>query len=611
MMLPVARFKSQPVGMVTATPWLSVSSDPAPQWLWFASWSAAAASAAAASAAAACQATPPLVFYPPAVWIPEHSNLIQWERPAVEVVPLLPPLYRSSPLHPHHAFPKLAEGWTSPEEVGVFIREKPLLLTNRLFRRPGGHAPRTRLLLSPSRLSVPVLRETRKTRDVDPEDPTSTSSSSSASPSPPCSSVLPLHLLSVSPLRLPIHAAPPPPPPPPAGGAYWEWAGLPTQRLERVWPLIVPYQRRRRVWLRPSVRRDKTLSTPTQECLFGPVFPYLTKDRCPVLPVKVMKKVPPSFFSSRFSSRFALLTDCRHKKQLMGGAKVSYEGALLLRAERTSDAKCTDRGEEEEEDEEDEEERGEKSENKRPVASTPVPGSPWCVVWTGDDRVFFFNPTIHLSVWERPGDLIGRDISRIIEDPPHKRKKSTADESGSSCQSSGFHGDEDEDGDSDHKHKRNRTEESLSLVPRPGEVKLLPLELRRSHYRQMLLERGVSAFSTWEKELHKMVFDPRYLLLTSEQRKQEFEQFVKSRVKEEYKEKRTKLQKAREDFKQLLEESKITSRWTFKEFFARFHGDQRFGALNRRKEQEMLFSQHVSAVKRRDKENRARLKKMR
>ncbi|XP_029954630.1 uncharacterized protein LOC115393665 [Salarias fasciatus] len=588
MMLPVARFKSQPVGMVTTTPWLSVSSDPPPQWVWFASWSAAAA--------AAYQATPPLVFYPPAVWIPEHSNLIQWERPAVEVIPLIPPLYRSSPLHPHHPFPKLAEGWTSPEEVGIFMREKPLLLSNQMLRRPGGHAPRSRLLLSPSRVSVPVLRDTVKARDVDPED------SSSSPPSPSCSSVLPLHLLSVSPLRLPIQAAPP------AGGAYWEWAGLPTQRLEKAWPLILPRQRRRGVWLRPSVRRDKTLSPPTQECLFGPVFPYLTKDRCPVLPVQVMKKVPPSFFSSRFSSRFTLLTDCRHKKQLMGGAKVSYGGALLLRAERTPNTQDVHR---EEEDEEDEEETGEKTENKRPVASTPVPGSPWCVVWTGDDRVFFFNPTIHLSVWEKPGELIGRDISRIIEDPPHKRKKLTPDESSSSCQSSGFHGEENDDGDNDHKHKRNRTEESLSLVPHPGEVKLLPLELRRSHYRQMLLERGVSAFSTWEKELHKMVFDPRYLLLTSEQRKQEFEQFVKSRMKEEYKEKRTKLQKAREDFKLLLEESKITSRWTFKEFCVRFHGDQRFSALNRRKEQEMLFSQHLTSLKRRDKENRARLRKMR
>lgn len=30
----------------------------------------------------------------------------------------------------------------------------------------------------------------------------------------------------------------------------------------------------------------------------------------------------------------------------------------------------------------------------------------------------------------------------------------------------------------------------------------------------------VSAFSTWEKELHKIVFDPRYLLLGPEERKQ-------------------------------------------------------------------------------------------
>lgn len=42
---------------------------------------------------------------------------------------------------------------------------------------------------------------------------------------------------------------------------------------------------------------------------------------------------------------------------------------------------------------------------------------------------------------------------------------------------------------------------------------------------------------------------------------QVFDQFVKSRVKDEYKEKKSKLQKAREEFKQLLEEAKITSRY--------------------------------------------------
>ncbi|XP_038551264.1 uncharacterized protein LOC119915448 isoform X2 [Micropterus salmoides] len=189
MMLPVSRFKGQPVGMVTTTtPWLSVNSDPVPHWLWLASWSAAA-----------YQAMPPLVFYPPAVWIPEHTHLIQWERPAVEVLPLLPPFYRSSPIRPPHPLPKLPEGWISPEKMGVFRkRDKRLLLTNQIIRRPRGHAPRTHLLLSHSGVSGRVRRDATKTRNTEPED----SSPSSSSP--------PLHLLYVSPLHLPLLAAPPP-----------------------------------------------------------------------------------------------------------------------------------------------------------------------------------------------------------------------------------------------------------------------------------------------------------------------------------------------------------------------------------------------------------------
>lgn len=45
-----------------------------------------------------------------------------------------------------------------------------------------------------------------------------------------------------------------------------------------------------------------------------------------------------------------------------------------------------------------------------------------CVVWTGDDRVFFYNPTTRLSMWDRPEELIGRaDVDKNIQEPPHKR----------------------------------------------------------------------------------------------------------------------------------------------------------------------------------------------
>ncbi|XP_053524589.1 transcription elongation regulator 1-like protein [Artibeus jamaicensis] len=254
----------------------------------------------------------------------------------------------------------------------------------------------------------------------------------------------------------------------------------------------------------------------------------------------------------------------------------------------------------------------------RPVASAPVPGSPWCVVWTGDDRVFFFNPTMQLSVWEKPVDLRHRgDLNRIIRDPPHKRKRGAAAADRSDGSSS-------EDGSEDPtvKTKKNRTEGHVS--PRPEEPQrkdkgprtpppqtLPPLEERVTHFRDMLLERGVSAFSTWEKELHKIVFDPRYLLLNSEERRQIFEQFVKTRIKEEYKEKKSKLLLAKEEFKKLLEESKVSPRTTFKEFAEKHGRDQRFRLVQKRKDQEHFFNQFILMLKRRDKENRLRLRKMR
>jgi transcription elongation regulator 1 len=48
----------------------------------------------------------------------------------------------------------------------------------------------------------------------------------------------------------------------------------------------------------------------------------------------------------------------------------------------------------------------------RPISSTPISGTPWCVVWTGDSRVFFYNPSTRTSVWERPEDLF-RELRRL------------------------------------------------------------------------------------------------------------------------------------------------------------------------------------------------------
>lgn len=59
-----------------------------------------------------------------------------------------------------------------------------------------------------------------------------------------------------------------------------------------------------------------------------------------------------------------------------------------------------------------------KKDKNRPVSRTPVPGTPWCVVWTGDSRSFFFNPSNKQSVWEKPAELVGRsDVAKMLESP--------------------------------------------------------------------------------------------------------------------------------------------------------------------------------------------------
>ena len=75
-----------------------------------------------------------------------------------------------------------------------------------------------------------------------------------------------------------------------------------------------------------------------------------------------------------------------------------------------------------EEDKPEKTEQEKAQEKSRPVSSTPVSGTPWCVVWTGDGRVFFYNPSTRTSLWERPDELMGRaDVDKLTEGPPGEK----------------------------------------------------------------------------------------------------------------------------------------------------------------------------------------------
>ncbi|XP_065216790.1 transcription elongation regulator 1 [Planococcus citri] len=267
----------------------------------------------------------------------------------------------------------------------------------------------------------------------------------------------------------------------------------------------------------------------------------------------------------------------------------------------------------------------------KPVSSTPVPGTPWCVVWTGDGRVFFYNPSARASVWERPEDLVGRsDVTKMVSNPPPvvlalKKENQENSEDGSASNKTrsdtGSHEAERNSTSNDTREEPKVTQgPSLSTdkqqinvgkeaameaeVRAARERAVVPLETRINSFREMLVEKEVSAFSTWEKELHKIVFDPRYLLLTSKERKQVFEKYVKERAEEERQEKRNRMKQRKEDYKKLMEEANLHGKSSFSDFSSKYGKDERFRNIEKMRERESLFNEFILDVRKREKEEK-------
>ncbi|XP_030132767.4 transcription elongation regulator 1-like protein [Taeniopygia guttata] len=584
--------------------WPPPAEPPAPPWAWVLPAAAGLLRVGAAASGAPPPPPPPLLLPPPPAllrpgpgwrgpaepppllpllpaaaepllhgqWIfGAHSPVVGFSpSSSVEFVPVLPPAFSaavppagkgwmdkrlpSCKIYLNSAF-ALDSAWVQPEEL-LQGAEKPLLLSNRValaVARPAAASrPLPTLLLAPQLLPGGAQNSLKAVGGsqslallgLEPE----------AAQGPP--GLQPCHLLSFSPIKVPLLASPCP------GSA---------SRLDTAVGPLLPAQ----------VTRVTALTAPAVTLLATNLLEPARAER--------------GKESSRAACPPTLILHTTDRKSVPTGRDSDKDHSFKLLRQADS-----------------------ASSGNKPVASAPVPGSPWCVVWTGDDRVFFFNPSMQLSVWERPLDLRHRgDITRLLEDPPHKRKLEAAatDRCVSSCPG-------DENDELSIKTKRNKTEQCPAAGTAGAEEEQAgeegsaprlspPLEERITHFRDMLLERGVSAFSTWEKELHKIVFDPRYLLLNPEERKQIFEQFVKTRVREEYKEKKNKLLLAKEEFKKLLEESKLSPRTTFKEFAEKHGRDQRFRLVQKKKDQEHFFNQFILILKKRDKENRIRLRKMR
>ncbi|XP_031477096.1 pre-mRNA-processing protein 40C isoform X1 [Nymphaea colorata] len=124
-------------------------------------------------------------------------------------------------------------------------------------------------------------------------------------------------------------------------------------------------------------------------------------------------------------------------------------------------------------------------------------------------------------------------------------------------------------------------------------------------FKEMLKEKGIAPFSKWDKELPKIILDPRFKAVPGYAlRRSLFEHYVRNRAEEARKEKRAAQKAAVEGFKQLLEEASedIDHKTDYATIKQKWGNDPRFLALDR-KEREQLLNEKVHPLRKAYEEN--------
>ncbi|KAF0038643.1 hypothetical protein F2P81_009127 [Scophthalmus maximus] len=293
---------------------------------------------------------------------------------------------------------------------------------------------------------------------------------------------------------------------------------------------------------------------------------------------------PQALVEKGFFNLFSSLSSEKEAERAKERLAQAEAEAMEMEDEENKMENANNEKEEPKEEEMTEEEKA--AQKARPVATNPIPGTPWCVVWTGDDRVFFYNPTTRLSMWDRPEELVGRaDVDKHIQEPPHKRGLDDGKKTGFNKEepelAMATEENQDEEPTKAKKRKTQEVKEADTEKEAAMEAELraareraiVPLEARMTQFKDMLLERGV------------------------------FDQYVKTRAEEERKEKKNKLMQAKDEFRRMMEESKLTPRTTFSEFAVKHGRDPRFKTIEKMKDREAIFVEFITAMRKREKED--------
>ncbi|KAL5855269.1 hypothetical protein ACOSQ4_005071 [Xanthoceras sorbifolium] len=124
----------------------------------------------------------------------------------------------------------------------------------------------------------------------------------------------------------------------------------------------------------------------------------------------------------------------------------------------------------------------------------------------------------------------------------------------------------------------------------------------KNAFKALLESANIGSDWTWDQAMRVIINDRRYgSLRTLGERKQAFNEFLGQRKKQEAEERRSKLKKAREDYKKMLEEStELTSSTRWSKAVTMFENDDRFKAVERERDRRDLFDNHLEELRQKE-----------
>ncbi|KAK3284350.1 hypothetical protein CYMTET_7996 [Cymbomonas tetramitiformis] len=257
------------------------------------------------------------------------------------------------------------------------------------------------------------------------------------------------------------------------------------------------------------------------------------------------------------------------------------------------------------------------TEAPKPISWDTIEGCEWQEVKISDGKVYYYNSSTQATSWSVPDEVKDARAAAAAKTLEATRealaRASSSAEAIAALEAARRVGDSPLD-----LVQRNLSSPAVNVTSAatyvPAEDNIVSEEVteqeeheqRKARFRDMLVERGVTPFSRWEKELPKIVFDQRYKAIPDiKERRAIFDHFVRNRAEEVRKEKRANMKAAAENFKALLDETEaagdLTHETTYETLEEKWGRDSRWTSIEP-KEREAQLSERLLPVKKAEEE---------